>query len=227
MKIGIIIAMDKEFQRIREILTDTCELTEHGKQFTTGKIGHHNIIMMTSGIGKVNAAIGTVEMVNLFHPEIIISSGVAGGASTELNVQEVVVSTQTCYHDVYCGSEMQKGQIMGMPARFESSRKLQERALKLDCGTKINSGLIVTGDWFVDSKEKMRGILNDFPEAMAVDMESAAIAQVCWQYAVPFISFRIISDIPLKDDKAQMYFDFWEKMAESSFHVTEAFLKSI
>ena len=88
-------------------------------------------------------------------------------------------------------------------------------------------GLIVTGDWFVDSRDKMRSIIARFPEAMAVDMESAAIAQACHTFGVGFISFRIISDIPLKDNKASQYFDFWERMADRSFHVTKALLESI
>ena len=73
----------------------------------------------------------------------------------------------------------------------------------------------------------MRSIISHFPDAMAVDMESAAIAHVCHTEGVPFVSFRIISDIPLKDDKAQMYFDFWEKIADNSFNVTKSFLESI
>ena len=77
------------------------------------------------------------------------------------------------------------------------------------------------------SKEKMRSILEHFPQAMAVDMESCSIAQTCHIYKTPFISFRIISDVPLKDTKAQQYFDFWAKMAEGSFNVTKAFLESL
>ena len=73
----------------------------------------------------------------------------------------------------------------------------------------------------------MSSIIANFPDAMAVDMESAAIAHVCHQYDVPFISFRIISDIPLKDNKAQQYFDFWEKISDNSFNVTKSFLEKL
>jgi adenosylhomocysteine nucleosidase len=75
--------------------------------------------------------------------------------------------------------------------------------------------------------KKIRSILDHFPEALAVDMESCSIAQTCYVYDIPFISFRIISDVPLKDSKAQMYFDFWDKMAEGSFDVTKSFLNAI
>lgn len=227
MKIGIVIAMDKEFQRVRELLIGAEEIEVDGRKFVTGRIGTNDMVLLQCGIGKVNAAIGATEMIDRFNPDAVVSTGVAGGASTELNVQEVVVATETCYHDVYCGEDQAYGQIMGMPARFVSDQQLLETALSIDCGVKINKGLTVTGDWFVDSKEKMRSIIEHFPEAMAVDMESAAIAHVCCLRKVPFLSFRIISDIPLKDDKAQQYFDFWDRIADGSFHVTKAFLEKI
>ena len=91
----------------------------------------------------------------------------------------------------------------------------------------IHSGLIVTGDWFVDSKEKMRSIVEKFPDAKAVDMESCAIAQTCYIHQVPFISFRVISDIPLRDTDASQYHDFWDTVAEHSFQVTKTFVECI
>ena len=102
-----------------------------------------------------------------------------------------------------------------------------EKALKLagDGWPKIHAGLFVTGDWFVDSKEKMREIIALFPEAVAVDMESAAIAQTCYSFGVDFISFRVISDIPLKDSKASQYHNFWDTIADNSFNTTKKFLE--
>ena len=97
----------------------------------------------------------------------------------------------------------------------------------MTCDTHVVSGLTVSGEWFVDSREKMQSILDHFPGATAVDMESTSIAQTCFLYNVPFISFRIISDIPLKDNKASQYFDFWSRMADGSFDVTRHFLMSI
>ena len=89
------------------------------------------------------------------------------------------------------------------------------------------TGLIASGDWFVDTQNKMRAIVARFPKAVAVDMESCSIAQVCHVYGVPFISFRIISDIPLKDNKASQYFDFWARMAEGSFTVTKRLIAAL
>jgi len=227
MTIGIVIAMEKELRRVAALLSDATEAEIHGRCFTTGRIGGNDIVLHQCGIGKVNAAIGATELINHFNPEAVISTGVAGGASTSLNVQEVVVSTATCYHDVYCGEEQEYGQIAGLPSRFVADKRLLAKATTLDCGTKVSPGLIVTGDWFVDSREKMAAIVAKFPEAMAVDMESAAIAHVCHLRGVAFVSFRIISDIPLKDNKASQYFDFWQRIADGSFNVTKAFIESL
>ena len=94
-------------------------------------------------------------------------------------------------------------------------------------GSKVVKGLTVSGDWFVDKREKMQAIMEHFPNATAVDMESCAIAQTCFIYKTPFISFRIISDVPLKDTNASQYFDFWNRMAEGSFEMTSDFLKKL
>ena len=146
-----------------------------------------------------------------------------------IRVAWLLVDNMSCaYHDAYCGDNCQYGQIMGMPVRYEAPIDLVEKALKLHVeGIRIHKGLTVSGEWFVDSREKMQEIMAHFPEAMAVDMESCSIAQVCHLFNVPFVSFRIISDVPLKDHKAQMYFDFWDRLAEGSFEVTRQFIEAI
>ena len=195
------------------------------------------------GIGKVNAALGAQRMINEFHPDCIISSGCAGGNGDDLNIQDVVVSSELSYHDVYCGRAIDDttiyGQVQGLPARYKADPYLLEKAVS-SCSTAISQmantggqmpklfpGLIVTGDWFVDTKEKMREIIGHFPEAKAVDMESCAIAQTCYMNKVPFISFRIISDIPLRDTDASQYHDFWNTIADRSFQVTKTFVESL
>ena len=227
MKIGIIVAMDKEFAQLQTLATGLKSETVGRQDFLTGRIGTNEVVMMQCGIGKVNSAVGASELIRAYSPDLVISTGVAGGADTSLDVTDVVVSTECCYHDVYCGDECQPGQVMGLPARYASSSDLIAKATSLGGSTHVRAGLIVTGDWFVNTREKMQAILDAFPDAAAVDMESCSIAQTCHLYGTPFVSFRIISDIPLKDHKAQMYFDFWERMAEGSFQVTKAFLEKL
>uniref|UniRef100_A0AB33JEF4 adenosylhomocysteine nucleosidase n=1 Tax=Prevotella sp. GTC17262 TaxID=3236797 RepID=A0AB33JEF4_9BACT len=227
MNIGLIVAMDKEYRQLHALLHDVHTEEHAGRKFLIGTVGQHHIILQQCGIGKVNSTIGAVEMISHYHPDLIISSGCAGGADTSLNVTDVVVSTSCTYHDAHCGSECQPGQILGMPALFDSPKELVEKALSIKTDTHVRAGLIVSGEWFVDSREKMASILEHFPQAMAVDMESCSIAQTCHIYSVPFISFRIISDVPLKDHKAQQYFDFWNRMADGSFEVTRRFLEKL
>ncbi len=224
--------MDKEFVQLKSILEETITESRNHKKFVVGRIANKEIVLQKCGIGKVNSAIGAVEMINNYHPDLVISSGCAGGADTTLNVMDVVVASECVYHDVSCGSEADKGQIIGMPARYVCPQELVEKALSLnenqgENALTIKAGLTVSGDYFVTSKEKMQSIMNDFPEATAVDMESCSIAQVCYIYHVPFVSFRVISDIPLKDTDASMYYDFWNKVAEGSFEVTKHFINTL
>jgi MTA/SAH nucleosidase len=211
MKIGIIVAMDKEFAQLQKVFGND-----------------PNVVLQKCGIGKVNAAIGATMMIEKHHPDVIISSGCAGGADPSLNVGDVVVAAETTYHDAYCGDNCAYGQIMGMPKRYILSDKLNVivQQFGADCST-ISMGLTVSGDWFVDTREKMCEIMQHFPEAKAVDMESCSIAQVCYTFGVPFVSFRIISDVPLKDHKAEMYFDFWDRLADGSFEVTHRFVERL
>ena len=217
--------MDKELRQLQQLFNDG------------------NVRVEKCGIGKVNAALGAQRMINEFHPDCIISSGCAGGHGDGINIQDVIVSSELCYHDVYCGRAIDDttiyGQVQGLPARYQADPALLEKAIgfwpqavskmekengKLPA---LHRGLIVTGDWFVDSKEKMREIIGHFPEAKAVDMESCAIAQTCYINKVPFISFRIISDLPLKDTDASQYHDFWNHVADQSFQITKSFVESL
>lgn len=227
MKIAILVAMEKELAQLRSLLEDVREQHFDGRSCHIGDIGGHECALMQCGIGKVNAAMSAVEFILQYHPDIMISSGVAGGCGDGVRVLDAVVSTACCYHDVYCGSECEYGQVLGMPARFSSPVALVERLCHESAGARVHAGLIATGDWFVDSREKMRAILNAVPDAMAVDMESAAIAQVCHQRGLPFVSIRVISDTPLSDDKATQYFDFWNRVATGSFQITRRLISSL
>ena len=223
MKIGIIVAMDKELVQLQKLFDS------------------NQVLVQKCGIGKVNAALGAQRIINEFHPDVIISSGCAGGNGDDINMQDVIISRELCYHDVYCGRAIddttQYGQVQGLPVRFQADPYLLEKATSLSLDThhptpdtqmpKLHAGLIVTGDWFVDTKEKMRSIIGLFPEAKAVDMESCAIAQACYLSHVPFISFRVISDIPLRDTDASQYHHFWDTIAQNSFLVTRTFVESL
>lgn len=208
--------MDREMLQLQQLFTDNSD-----------------VCIIKCGIGKVNAALGAQRLINEFHPQVIISTGCAGGHGEGISIQDVVVSSELCYHDVYCGDAAGGtvfGQVQGLPARFQADPVLLQKAQQLSIANSqlsIHAGLIVTGDWFVDSKDKMREIVGHFPECKAVDMESAAIAQTCLLNKVRFISFRVISDLPLVDTDASQYHDFWNTMADRSFQITKTFVESL
>ena len=120
MKIGIITAMSSEQKQVTQLLENKKEYTEGPFQYTEGSIRNNTIILMKCGIGKVNAAAGTVELIRTFQPDCVISTGVAGGIDSCLKIMDVVVSRTKLYIMMY-GVEKANvyGQIQGLPARFE------------------------------------------------------------------------------------------------------------
>lgn len=227
MRIGIIVAMQTEYDQLVRLM-DTSESEKAGDTtFTVGNIAHHEVILMQCGIGKVNAAMGSTTLISQYAPDCVISTGCAGGIDERLEIMDVVVSDQLTYHDFYIGMGCVLGQVQGLPARLPADKRLVDKALALDTPTKIHAGLICTGDQFITSHEELAKIKANFSEALAVDMESAAIAQVCYLRGIPFVSFRVISDTPGADGHQQQYDGFWSDMADRSFGVTRDFLTSL
>ena len=159
-----------------------------------------------------------------------MSTGVAGGIDACLKVTDVVASDSLVYHDVWCGDGNEYGQVQGLPAVYKGCAPLLEHALSLNktgLESRIHRGLICTGDRFITNRTELDAIKRRFPAGLAVDMESAAIAQTCYLYDIPFLSFRIISDTPGVEDHSSQYADFWGTMAERSFLTTWTFLSTL
>ncbi|RGN51442.1 MULTISPECIES: 5'-methylthioadenosine/adenosylhomocysteine nucleosidase [unclassified Bacteroides] len=227
MKLGIITAMGSEYDQLAQLLADKVEQNEGRHQYITGHLGDNELVLMQCGIGKVNAAAGTADLIHAHHPDCIISTGVAGGIDKCLKVMEVVVSSRIVYHDVWCGEGNAYGQVQGLPLYFEGNRTLLDCALGLASETRIHDGLICTGDKFITDRTELNEIKKQFPDGLAVDMESGAIAHVCYLNKISFISFRIISDTPGVDHHFEQYLNFWGEMADRSFGVTHAFLSAL
>ena len=171
-----------------------------------------------------------MELISRFQPDCVISTGVAGGIDKGLKVMDVVASSRIVYHDVWCGEGNEYGQVQGLPTYFTGNEALLGCALSLVPeveGMTVHGGLICSGDKFITDRTELDFIKGRFPEGLAVDMESGAIAQVCHLYNVPFISFRIISDTPGADEHWQQYTNFWQTVAERSFGITHQFLSAI
>ncbi|MGL5957399.1 MAG: 5'-methylthioadenosine/adenosylhomocysteine nucleosidase [Phocaeicola sp.] len=227
MKIGIITAMSNEKEQVARLLSNKQECQAGPFQYTEGELNGHTVFLMKCGIGKVNAAAGAVEMIRAFQPDCVISTGVAGGIDSCLKVMDVVVSQQIVHHDVWCGEGNELGQVQDLPTFFQANEQLYKCATSLQSETTINGGLICSGDQFISNRQELALIKKNFPKGLAVDMESASIAQVCYLYQVPFISFRIISDAPGADNHWEQYTNFWETVADRSFGVTKEFLYAL
>lgn len=231
MRIGVLTAMTSEYEQLAALLAGAKECEKGGIKYLVGNISTNEIILRQCGIGKVNASVGAAELIRSFSPDAMVSTGVAGGIDVSLAVMDVVVSSSIVYHDVWCGMGCEYGQVQGMPAVFRASEPLCKAALSLNDipgnRTRIHAGLICTGDQFITSRDELDKIKGNFPQGLAVDMESAAIAQTCHIYGVPFVSFRIISDTPGVDKHIEQYENFWGEVADRSFTVTRNFLSSI
>jgi adenosylhomocysteine nucleosidase len=201
--IGIIGAMEPEVALLREQISDVTTHQSGGYTFYQGTLAGMPVVLVQSGIGKVAAALATALLIQQFKPAAIINTGSAGGFDPELNVGDVVISTEVRHHDVDVtafGYEI--GQVPQMPAAFAAHPALIEAAGQSIatlgfCNTK--KGLIATGDSFICDPARIATIRQQFPSMLAVEMEGAAIAQVCHMLNTPFVVIRSLSDIAGKE----------------------------
>lgn len=223
MKIGIIVAMDKELQLLLPLLDSSVAAVEiNGFTFHQGTLGGKDVVIGKCGIGKVNAAIGALTMIDTFHPRMIVNSGVAGGTGAgeaPLSILDVLMPSAIAYHDVWCGPGTEPGQAAGCPARFTCPLGDDVRR-----AIGARDGVLASGDIFVDKREDLERILSVHPDASAVDMESAAIAQVCELKDVPFVCLRVISDTPGDEGNAAAYTNFWTDAPARTFAAVEKLL---
>ena len=195
-----------------------------------GQLGKNEVVLWQCGIGKVNAAIGSMRLIAEHKPDVIVSTGLAGGIDDSLRVGDIFAAEKCVYHDVYCGMGCEWGQVQGLPTYFEASAQLLRAAqqVPLATGERLVQGLICTGDQFITERTAQESIKKHFPKGLACDMESAAIAHTCHLQQVPFLSLRVISDTPGNtDDHAAQWESFLHSMCDRSFRFVTQFLQLI
>lgn len=198
MIIGIIGAMSEEVEILKKEMTVSNKKTKAKMEFFSGNLWGKQVVVVTCGIGKVNAAVCTQILVDDFKVDKIINVGVAGGIGEHIYPGDVVVATDLVQHDIDTsafGDEL--GQIPRMDTfDFKCDTELVETA-KAACadvsGFESFVGRIVSGDQFIASVEKIRWLQLEF-EALACEMEGGSIAQVCYLNSIPFVVIRSISD---------------------------------
>lgn len=227
--IGIIGAMEEEVAILKDKIVNLEIINVAHVVFYKGRLHDKEVILTQSGIGKVNVAISTTLLINRFHPDLIINTGSAGALDKSLGVGDIVVSDMVAYHDADARAfGYQLGQIPQMPAQFVADSHLTELAKEAINDQKwvAKSGLIVSGDSFIGTAEQRADIKTNFPQAMAAEMEATAIAQTCYQFNLPFIITRAISD--LADGDAGITFEaFLEKAAIASSQIVDRLIKTI
>ncbi|MDE5848799.1 MAG: 5'-methylthioadenosine/adenosylhomocysteine nucleosidase [Muribaculaceae bacterium] len=227
MKIGILAAMDKEVALLLPLLKDMKEVEFDGRKAHIGRIGNCEVCVMKCGIGKVNSALNAYRLIESFHPDLVINSGVAGGADASMAVGSLLVATEAAYHDVWCGPGSEWGQIDGMPRRFAMDEALVNACRRLPALGEARFGLICSGDRFISKVEEVDFIKSAFPDALACDMESASIAHACLDKGVPFAVVRVVSDTPGQADNISQYKDFWTTAPEKTFHALKSIIDYI
>ena len=213
MRIGIMAAMDQEYEMARKVLANN---------------GKHEIIPVHCGWGKINSAVNAYKLITEHHPDCIISTGCAGGIAKDVHLLDVVVAAEVAYHDCWYGEPNEYGQVQGFPARFQAHPVLLAAARSLLSATgNLHFGLMASGDRFCSGPEDTAMILGHFPDALACDMESGAISQVCHMFGMPFLSMRVISDTAEETDRLGQFENFWETVGTESFEILRSFIDAL
>lgn len=228
MKVGIIVAMSKELNLLLNVIENIKTTEINGKVIHCGKIGHHTVYAMQCGIGKVNAAVGTLTLIENYSPDLIINTGVAGGSDLSIKQMDIVVGKDICYHDVWCGPGNEYGCVEGLPLYYHSEETCLNQLKNIAVEDNLKFGLICSGDKFISSVEEVSAIKNHFPQALAVDMESASISQVCHIKSTPVLIIRVISDTPgAEKDNFSQYTDFWGTAPLHTFNIVSKLLTNL
>ncbi len=219
--IAIIGAMSEEVLEIKSKIKNMTEKTYVNIKFYEGMIEDKFVVLMQSGIGKVNASLSTTVLLEHYNIEKVINIGTAGGLKPDCEVLDIVISENVFYHDVDVTAFSYKlGQVPQMPLYFKSDENLVVLAEKILKTEKLayHKGLIASGDQFISNEEQRKRILTQFSEVIAVEMEASAIAQVCYIYKKPFIILRSLSDIAGKESELT-FSKFLEQSATNSANI--------
>lgn len=229
-KIGIIAAMNEEMQEIKNIMKNIEEKNIFNLKIFLGIIEDKECVLVECGIGKVNAARTTQILIDNFEIEFIINIGTAASTTDKLNITDVVIGKSLVQHDFdITAFGHEKGYITGVGRYINSDRTLLKRCeevmnfIDTDNSYNVHVGTIASGDLFCTDKKVADNIYKEFG-AICVEMESAAVAQICMLDNIPFIIIRSISDTPNGNNNID--FDEYLKIASKrGAHFLKEFVK--
>ena len=226
--IGIICALKIEVEGIKALMENSETTVKAGLEYISGKISGKDVVVLECGAGKLNAAVGTQIMIDLFKPDVIINSGIAGSLAKGIIIGDIVISSDCVEHDINTTALGEpRGQIwftdekrIEIPADKEVVDKLAECCKNL--GSSVRIGRIATGDIFVSSLQQREYLAFEFG-AMCCEMEGGAVGHVCYMNKVPFAILRSISD-DLKFNMGEDYEEFKHLAAEKSVKALKKFI---
>ena len=218
-KIAIIFAMQKELDLFAKQIHGLTAVMHNYLTFYCGSYHGIDLCLSVSNIGKVNAALCVANLMQFFAPDLIINIGVSGGLDPSLKIGDIVVADEITYHDVWCGIPCQLGQIYDMPERYQTVHP--------ELLPEYVHGLLIAGDWFMTEPEKLHTVKTEFPTALAVDMESAAIAQSCYLYQCPLMVIRQISDVVGTENEQAILDAFWENAPAEATQLLQNVLEKL
>lgn len=229
--IGIIGAMDQEVRQLADEIVGKTVLKKAGMEFIEGELCGKQVVVVVSGIGKVNAGICTQILADVFEVDCVINTGVAGSLRNEINIGDIVVSTDAVQHDMDVVSlGYEPGQIPGLPSlAFKADEKLVELACEIcrkeNPDIQVFKGRVASGDQFISDKETKDRIIGTF-DASCAEMEGASIAQAAVLNGIPYVVLRAISD--KADGSAHMDYPAFEQMAiKHSINLVHGMLRSL
>lgn len=214
--IAMIGAMDEEVAMLKERMTEVQVERWASMEFYKGRLEGKDTVVVRSGIGKVNAAMCAQLLADRYAPSCIINTGIAGSLDAEINIGDVVLSTDALQHDMdarafgYEAGQIPRVDTLSFPAEEGLVRLAEECCRRVNPEINVFAGRVVSGDQFISDKEKKQWIRETF-SGMCTEMEGAAIAQVCYFNRIPFLIVRAISD--KADDSAGVDYPVFEARA--------------
>ncbi len=230
-KIGIIGAMEIEVETLKKEMNIAKTETIANMEFNEGILGNTEVVVVKSGVGKVNAGICVQILASVYHVTHVINTGAAGSLEAKIDIGDFVVSTDAVYHDVdatifgYKKGEVPQTGLREFPADKWMIEKIKKAAETADISGKLWDGRVCSGDQFISDEAVKNGIKAEF-DALCTEMEGAAIAHACYLNKIPFVILRAISD---KADGSDIvdYPEFEKKAAHDCAELTESFIKSL
>ena len=229
--LGIIGAMEVEVEKLRAKMTETEMKTVAGMNFCKGKLERKDVVIVRSGIGKVNAGICSQILVDLYQVDGIVNTGIAGSLRNEINIGDLVLSTVAVQHDVdaggfgYPAGEIPQLGVKEFPADERLLALAEEACREANPDISTFKGRVASGDQFIASSEAKNRIWNLFG-AYCAEMEGAAVAHVCYLNKMPYVVIRSISD--KADEGADISYDEFTKIAaKNSSIILEGMLKNM